>query len=91
MGRGELRVRELKDALVCVDCGWTNSVASLCRVQTVQAGRQVVRMWLGVMGHGRQSEAIRGKGSQAKSGPVRPSQAQSGPGRVERQQPGVKP
>ena len=37
MGRGEIRVGEMKDGLVCVACGWTNSVASLCSVQTDSA------------------------------------------------------
>jgi hypothetical protein len=77
MGRGEIRVGELKDALVCVDCGWTNSVAPLCRVQTVQSGqmqgRQAVVSSQDVAGRhgpwGRQSEAIKGKGSQAKFRP----------------------
>jgi hypothetical protein len=70
-----MRVRELKDALVCVDCGWTNSVASLCRVQTVQAGRQAGSQ--DVAGRHGPWEAIRGnQRSQGKSGEVRPSQAQ---------------
>jgi len=101
MGRGEIRVGELKDALVCVACGWTNSVASVCRVQTVQSaqmhGRQAVRMWLGR--HGPWAMGVHGMGGnqrQGKSGEVRRSQAKSGQvrprrvetGLLERQQPG---
>jgi hypothetical protein len=50
----------MKDGLVCVACGWTNSVASLCSVQTdsaewadarqAQAGSQDVAGRHGAMG-----------------------------------------
>ena len=44
---GKARVGELKDALVCVDCGWTNSVALLCRVQMVQSAQMQDRSGCG--------------------------------------------
>jgi hypothetical protein len=45
MGRGEIRVGESKDALVCVGCGWTNNVASL--LQSADETVQNARRWQG--------------------------------------------